>query len=156
MERLELTDEEFSYCADLYEERRKDLVKKGIYTKLNTIDLSRKDTIHLCATIGEFKAHQITGLPWNKFPSDRACALGTNTKVFSTQNFKGNIILDTDQDINCYYVMAIVSSNLRVVYIPGFGHGSDFQKPQYWRKNLRKPTWVIPQDELRSDWENLV
>lgn len=70
-------------------------------------------------------------------------------EIRSTERFDGRLILHpNDKDFSPY---VLVTSDSHPTYrLVGWVYGMDGKENKYWRENVPKPCYMVPQDNLRS------
>jgi len=71
-----------------------------------------------------------------------------NAQVRWTPHSNGHLIIYEEDAVDATFVL--VTGRSPVMTIVGWGYASDFRTDNYWRTDVKCPSWWVPQSNLRQ------
>jgi len=69
-------------------------------------------------------------------------------EVKSTEHRKGCLLVQKQFDAEPPYLL-VLTHEAPVYHIVGWAYGHEVKKPEYWREDVKRPCYMMPQDRLR-------
>jgi hypothetical protein len=99
-----------------------------------------------------FSLESLVETEWAKFHA--APDVGTAHDGFNvrgTANPRGGLPIRQDDDEACPWpYLLVISFGDRWYHIMGWAFGPEIRKPHFWREDIPRPTWIMPQHALHD------
>lgn len=147
MIRVELTDHEMRLAAHA-----------GVERQLEALRLGRQDNhgfegdgwgVHIEGACAEVAVAKATGRYWDavvRRPEDLAGDVGRGLQVRSTRRSNGSLIIHHSDPDDAAFVLVVAKPP--VFNLVGWIRGRDGKHDEWWRADLPRPAFFVPQREL--------